>query len=176
MAVCCTPKPAGWVWQIWVRRVLEAGRKDWTVWPCLLRCPWKLSSSRPEGQERLNRAEATGLSGSFRSTHLRGRWWGNGQPWAPQTVVGAGWAGALPLMVCSFLGKERSLDKEEEGGVRGVPRPPRHKLPEGSRLWFGRPKLLHHRADCLPKQLSLRDESIKEKNVLLLLNLLEIRP
>ncbi len=46
-------------------------------------------------------------------------------------MVGGRWV-ALLLLPVSFLGKERSLDKQEEAGVRVVPRPPRHKLPEGS--------------------------------------------
>ncbi len=76
----------------------------------------KLSSSRLEGQERLGGAEAAGLLGRFRSTRLRGHWRGKGRPRAPQTVVGGGcaaWAQLLPED--SFLGRDFSLDKEEEG-------------------------------------------------------------
>ncbi len=60
--------------------------------------------------------EAAGLLGHFRSTRLRGRWWGKGWPRAPQTLVGGGcaaWASLLPEG--SFLGRDCSLDKEEEG-------------------------------------------------------------
>ncbi len=94
--------------------VLGADRYALTVWSRLSVCLKKLSSSRPEGQERLGGAEAAGLSGRFRSTRLHGRWWGNGRPRAPQTVVGGGCAGAQLLPVDSFLGKECSLDREEE--------------------------------------------------------------
>ncbi len=65
--------------------VLGADRYALTVWSRLSACLKKLSSSRPEGQERLGGAEAAGLSGRFRSTRLHGRWWGNGRPRAPQT-------------------------------------------------------------------------------------------
>ncbi len=95
--------------------MLEADRYALAVWSRLLACLKKLSSSRPEGQERLGGAEVAGLSGRFRSTRLRGHRWGNGRPLAPQTVVGGGCAGAHLLSVDSFLGKEFSLDREEEG-------------------------------------------------------------
>ncbi len=95
--------------------MLEADRYALAVWSRLLACLKKLSSSRSEGQERLGGAKTAGLSGRFRSTHLRGRRWGNGRPRAPQTVVGGGCAGAQLLPVDSFLGKECSLDREEEG-------------------------------------------------------------
>ncbi len=61
------------------------------------------------------------------------------------------------------------------GGFRGFPHPPWHKLPEGSRLWHSRPNFLHPRADCHPKQPSLRDGGVKEKSFLLP-NLSEIQP
>ncbi len=76
----------------------------------------RLSSFRPEGQERPGLAEEAGLLGRFRSTRLRGRWRGKDQPWAPQTVVGGGcvaWAPFPPKG--SFLGSDCSLDTEEEG-------------------------------------------------------------
>ncbi len=51
-----------------------------------------------------------------------------------------------------LLPGQGALSRQEGGGgVRVVPRPPRHKLPEGSWLRLGGPKLLHHRADCLTK-------------------------
>ncbi len=93
--------------------VFEADRYALAVLPRLLACLKKLSSSRPEGQERLRGAEAAGLLGRFRSTRLRGHLWGNGRPQAPQTVVGGGCAGAQLLPVDFFLGKECSLDREE---------------------------------------------------------------
>ncbi len=95
--------------------VLEADRYALAVWSRLSACLKKLSSSRPEGQERLGGAEAAGLSGHFRSTRLHGHWWGNGRSRAPQTVVARGFAGARLLPVDSFLGKECYLDREEEG-------------------------------------------------------------
>ncbi len=95
--------------------MLEADRYASAVWSRLLACLKKLSSSQPEGQERLGGAEAAGLSGPFRSTRLRGHRWGNGRPRAPQTVVGGGCARAQLLPVDSFLGKECSLDREEKG-------------------------------------------------------------
>ncbi len=67
----------------------EAGRYAFAVWPRLVVVK-RLSSFRPEGQERLRGAEAAGLLGRFRSTHLRGRWRGKDRPRAPQTVVGEG--------------------------------------------------------------------------------------
>ncbi len=91
--------------------VLGADRYALAVWSRLSVCLKKLSSSRPEGQERLEGAEVAGLSDCFRSGH----WWGNGWPRAPQTVVGGGCAGARLLPAGSFLGKECSLDREEEG-------------------------------------------------------------
>ncbi len=93
----------------------EAGRYAFAVWPRLVAVK-RLSSSRLEGQERLGGTEAAGLLGRFRSTRLRGRWRGKGRPRAPQTVVGgrcAAWAPLLPEG--SFLGRDCSLDKEEEG-------------------------------------------------------------
>ncbi len=95
--------------------VLDVDRYALAVWSRLLACLKRLSSFRPEGQERLGEAKAAGLSGRFRSTRLHGRWWGNGQPRAPQTVVGGGCAWAKLLPVDSFRGKECSLDMEEEG-------------------------------------------------------------
>ncbi len=92
--------------------VLEADRYALAVWSRLSAMK-ELSSSRPEGQERLGGTKAAGLMGRFRSTRLRGRWRGNGRPRAPQTVVGC--AGAQLLPESSFLGKECSLDKEKEG-------------------------------------------------------------
>ncbi len=75
----------------------------------------RLSSFRLEGQERLGGAEAAGLLGRFRSTRLRGRWRGKDRPRAPQTVVGGGCAAWAPLLPeGSFLGRDCSLDKEEE--------------------------------------------------------------
>ncbi len=91
------------------------GRYAFAVWSHLVVVK-QLSSSRLEGQERLGGAEAASLLGRFRSTHLRGRWQGKGWPRAPQTVVGgecAAWAPLLPEG--SFLGRDCSLDKEEEG-------------------------------------------------------------
>ncbi len=95
--------------------VFEAGRYAFAVWSRLLAVK-KLSSSRLEGQERLGGAKAAGLLGRFRSTRLRGRWRGKGQLRAPQTVVGGGCAAWAPLLPeGSFLGRDCSLDKEEEG-------------------------------------------------------------
>ncbi len=128
--------------------VLGADRYALAVCSRLSACLKKLSSSRPEGQERLGGAEAAGLSGCFRSTRLRCCWWRNGRPRAPQTVVGGGCAGARLLPVDSFLGKECSLDKEEEGVV---PNPSRHVLLKSSRLRFGGAAFLDHRANRLPK-------------------------
>ncbi len=54
----------------WGECVLEAGRNVWTVWPYLVRFLVKLSSSWPKSQERLDGAEAAGLSGYFRSIRL----------------------------------------------------------------------------------------------------------
>ncbi len=50
----------------------EAGRYAFAVWPRLVVVK-RLTSFRPEGQERLGGAEAAGLLGRFRSTRLRGR-------------------------------------------------------------------------------------------------------
>ncbi len=95
--------------------VFEAGRYAFAVWSRLV-VVTQLSSSRLEGQKRLGGAEAAGLLGRFRSTHLRGRWRGKGRPRAPQTVVGRGCAAWAPLLPeGSFLGRDWSLDKEEEG-------------------------------------------------------------
>ncbi len=95
--------------------MFEAGRYAFAVWSRLVPVK-KLSSSRLEGQERLRGAEAAGLLGRFRSTHLRGRWRGKGRPRAPQTVVGRGCAAWAPLLPeGSFLCRDCSLDKEEEG-------------------------------------------------------------
>ncbi len=93
----------------------EAGRYAFAVWPRLVAVK-RLSSSRLEGQERLGEAEAAGMLGRFRSTPLRGRWRGKGRPRAPQTVVGGGCTAWVPLLPeGSFLGRDCSLDKEEEG-------------------------------------------------------------
>ncbi len=93
----------------------EAGRYAFTVWPRLVVVK-RLSSFRPEGQERLGGAEAAGLLGRFRSPRLRGRWRGKERPRAPQTVVGGGCVAWVPLPPeGSFLGSDCSLDKEEEG-------------------------------------------------------------
>ncbi len=76
----------------------------------------RLSSFRPESQERPGLAEAAGLLGRFRSTRLRGRWRGKDRQRAPQTVVGGGCVAWAPLPPKgSFLGNDCSLDKEEEG-------------------------------------------------------------
>ncbi len=94
--------------------VFGAGRYAFAVWSRLVAMK-KLSSSRLEGQERLGGAEMAGLLGRLRSTHLRGCWRGKGRPRATQTVVGGGcaaWAQLLPEG--SFLGRDCSLDKEEE--------------------------------------------------------------
>ncbi len=92
----------------------EAGRYAFAVWSCLVAVK-RLSSFRPESQERLGGAKAAGLLGCFRSTHLRGRWRGKDWPRAPQTVVGGGCAAWVPLLSeGSFLGSDCSLDKEEE--------------------------------------------------------------
>ncbi len=74
---------------------------------------WSAGGRGADG--RLGGAKVAGLTGRFRSTRLRGRWRGNGRPRAPQTVVGEGCAGAQLLPGSSFLGKECSLDREEEG-------------------------------------------------------------
>ncbi len=93
----------------------EAGRYAFAVWPRLVAVK-RLSSSRLEGQERLGGAEAAGLLGRFRSTPLRGHWRGKGRPQAPQTVVGGGCTAWVPLLPeGSFLGRDCSLDKKEEG-------------------------------------------------------------
>ncbi len=95
--------------------VFEAGRYALVVWPRLV-AVMQLSLSRLEGQERLGGAEAAGLLGRFRPTRLCGRWRGKGRPRAAQTVVRGGCAAWAPLLPeCSFLGRDCSLDKEEEG-------------------------------------------------------------
>ncbi|XP_016304304.1 actin-related protein 10-like [Sinocyclocheilus anshuiensis] len=75
---------------------------------------------REHSQERLDGAEAGGLSDRFSSSRLRGRRWGNGRPRAPQTVGGGGRPGSLLLLAVSFLGKERSLGQEGLGGSRAL--------------------------------------------------------
>ncbi len=93
----------------------EAGRNAFAVWPRLVTVK-RLSSFRPEGQERPGLAEAASLLGRFRSPRLRGRWRGKDRPRASQTSVGGGCvAWALLPPKCSFLGSECSLDIEEEG-------------------------------------------------------------
>ncbi len=95
--------------------VFEAGRYAFAVWSRLVVVK-RLSSSRLEGQERLGGTEAAGLLGRFRSTRLRGRWRGKSRPRAPQSLVGEGCAAWAPLLPeGSFLGRDCSLDKEEEG-------------------------------------------------------------
>ncbi len=131
--------------------MFEAGRYTFAVWSRLVAMK-KLSSSRLEGQERLGEAEAAGLLARFRSTRLRGRWRGKGRPRAPQTVVGgrcAAWSQLLPEG--SFLGRDYSLDKEEEGLEWSLVLL-RHELLKSSRLLLSTAKFLHHRANRLSKQ------------------------
>ncbi len=80
----------------------EAGRNAFAVWPRLVTVK-RLSSFRPEGQERPGLAEVAGLLGRFRSTCLRGRWRGKDRPRAPQTVVGGGCVAWAPLPPQSVL-------------------------------------------------------------------------
>ncbi len=95
--------------------VFESGRYAFAVWSHLVAVK-KLSSSQLEGQEQLGGAEVAGLLGRFRSTRLSGRWRGKGWPRAPQTAVEGGCAAWVPLLPeGSFLGRDCSIDKEEEG-------------------------------------------------------------
>ncbi len=94
----------------------EAGRYAFAVWSRLVVVK-RLSSFRPEGQERLGGAEAAGLLGRFKSTRLRGPWRGKDRPQAPQTVIGGGCVAWAPLPPeGSFLESDCSLDKEEWNG------------------------------------------------------------
>ncbi len=90
------------------------GRNASAVWPRPVTVK-RLSSFRPEGQERPGLAEAAGLLGRFRLTRLRGCWQGKDRPRAPQTVVGEGCVAWAPPPEGSFLGSDCSLDTEEEG-------------------------------------------------------------
>ncbi len=63
------------------------GRNAFAVWPHPVTVK-RLSSFRPGGQERPGLAEAAGLLGRFMLTRLRGCWWEEDRPRAPQTVVG----------------------------------------------------------------------------------------